>query len=129
MDALHPRLLVHDFRTVHTFFSALLPELVGAHQAAGGPDGPYASWDVGGEGLLSMFDAGAMSAATGTEASPGGTVMLVCRVPDVDAGTELCLTLGATLVAPPTDRPDWGPHLRVSHVRAPEGVLIELQSY
>jgi hypothetical protein len=107
----------------------VLPKLVGARLAAGDPGGPYASWDVEGEGLLSIFDRTAMNAVTGVNTTAGGTVMLVCRVTDVDAGTELCLTNGATLVVPPADRPEWGPNLRTSHLRALEGVLIELQSY
>jgi predicted enzyme related to lactoylglutathione lyase len=138
VDALHPRLLVTDFPGTFAFYAAVLPKLVGAELAGGGPAGPYASWDVGGEGLLSMFDATAMSTVTGTEASKaareadkaaGDAVMLVCRVGDVDAGTELCRAHGAAIVAPPVDRPEWGKNLRTSHVRAPEGVLIELQSY
>jgi hypothetical protein len=129
MDALQPRLLVTDFAGTYAFYSAVLPELVGAQLAAGGPDGPYASWDVGGDGLLSMFDAKAMSAVTGADTAAGDAVMLVCRVGDVESGTDLCLTHGATIVAPPVDRPAWGQNLRTSHVRAPEGVLIELQSY
>jgi hypothetical protein len=106
MDALHPRLLVTDFSAVYGFYAAVLPKLVGARLAAGDPGGPYASWDVEGEGLLSIFDRTAMNAVTGVNTTAGGTVMLVCRVTDVDTGTELCLTNGATLVVPPADRPE-----------------------
>ena len=129
MDALHPRLLVTDFSAVYGFYAAVLPKLVGARLAAGDAGGPYASWDVEGEGLLSIFDRTAMNAVTGVNTTPGDTMMLVCRVTDVDAGTELCLAHGATLVVPPADRAEWGPNLRTSHLRALEGVLIELQSY
>jgi hypothetical protein len=76
-----------------------------------------------------MIDARAMSGITGGEPAGGGATMLVCRVSDVDAATQLCLTHGAALVAAPADRPDWGSNLRTSHLRAPEDVLIELQSY
>jgi predicted enzyme related to lactoylglutathione lyase len=129
MDALHPRLLVDDFRTVFAFYAAVLPELAAARLAAGGPDGPYASWDVGDQGLLSMFDARMMGRAVGAEMITSGAVMLVCRVPDVDEGADLCRAHGATIVAPPVDRPEWGPNLRTAHVRDPQGTLIELQSY
>ncbi|MCP2324023.1 putative enzyme related to lactoylglutathione lyase [Hamadaea flava] len=131
MDALHPRLLVADFATAYAFYAAVLPELAGADLAAGGPAGPYASWDVDGQGLLSMFDAKLMAAAVGVETSadPQNSVMLVCRVADVDAGTRTCMEHGASMVAPPTDRPQWGSNLRTAHLRAPGGVLIELQSY
>jgi predicted enzyme related to lactoylglutathione lyase len=70
-----------------------------------------------------------MTAVTGAGPAPGDTVMLVCRVADVDHGTEMCLAHGATLVTPPVDRPEWGPTLRTSQLRDPQGVLIELQSY
>jgi len=129
MDALHPRLLVADFPAIYGFYSAVLPELAGAQLAAGGSDGPYASWDVDGEGLLSLLDARAMAAVTGADPMPGDAVMVVCRVANVDDGARLCLAHGATLVTPPADRPDWGPNLRTAHLRDPGGVLIELQSY
>ncbi|NUR71678.1 MAG: glyoxalase/bleomycin resistance/extradiol dioxygenase family protein [Hamadaea sp.] len=131
MDALHPRLLVTDFAAAYAFYAAVLPELAGAELAAGGPTGPYASWDVNGEGLLSMFDAKLMAAAVGVDVPAGAqnAVMLVCRVADVDAGTKACLEHGATVVAPPADRPQWGPNLRTAHLRTPDGALMELQSY
>ena len=129
MDALHPRLLVDDFPAVFTFYAAVLPELAGAQLTGGGPDGPYASWDVGDQGLLSMFAARVMGRATGSTVTPGGGVMLVCRVADVDHGSSLCQAHGATVVAPPTDRPEWGHNLRTAHLRDPQGTLIELQSY
>ncbi|GLW30607.1 VOC family protein [Actinoplanes regularis] len=129
MDALHPRLLVDDFPAVFAFYAAVLPALAGAHLAAGSPEGPYASWDVGDQGLLSILDARMMSGATGAEVTTGGAVMLVCRVAKVDDGTDLCQAHGATVVAPPADRPEWGPNLRTAHLRDPEGTLIELQSY
>jgi catechol 2,3-dioxygenase-like lactoylglutathione lyase family enzyme len=134
MDALHPRLLVTDFPEAFAFYEAELPKLAGAHLAAGGATGPYASWDVGGEGLLSLFDrkgferAGLASAAAAAAGAADG-VMLVCRVSDVDEGARLCLEHGAVLVAPAVDRPEWGPGLRTAHLRDPGGVLIELQSY
>jgi predicted enzyme related to lactoylglutathione lyase len=129
MDALHPRLLVDDFPTVFAFYAAVLPKLAGAQLAAGGPDGPYASWDAGDQGLLSMCDARMMSRAAGAEVTTGGAVMLVCRVADVDDGADLCRAHGATVVSPPADRPEWGPNLRTAHLRDPQGTLIELQSY
>src|SRR5690349_3191227 len=117
MDALHPRLLVNDFGAVFAFYAAVLPELAGAQLSAGGPEGPYASWDVGGQGLLSMFDARMMGRAVGTDVTTGGAVMLVCRVADVDEGADLCQAHGATVVTPPADRPEWGPNLRTAHLR------------
>ncbi|AUG81455.1 glyoxalase [Kitasatospora sp. MMS16-BH015] len=128
MDALHPRLLVGDFGASFRFYAAVLPELVGAELARGSAEGPYASWDVGGEGVLALFDRAGMGGA-GDSGGGGGGVMLVSRVADVDAGYGLCLRHGAVGVAEPADRPEWGPGLRVAHLRDPEGNLWELQAY
>ena len=129
MDALHPRLLVDDFPAVFAFYAAVLPALTGARLAAGSPEGPYASWDVGDQGLLSICDARMVSGVTGVDVARGGAVMLVCRVADVEAATAICQSHAAMVVAPPADRPEWGPNLRTAHVRDPQGTLVELQSY
>jgi predicted enzyme related to lactoylglutathione lyase len=146
MDALHPRLLVDRFPEMFGFYQAVLPTLIGATLVKGTADGYYANWDVDGQAVLVLFGRAGMAGIIG-DAEPPATsgasasapaastpaaqdrVMFVCRVDDVDAGAELCLRHGATLVAPPTDRPDWGPTLRTAHLRDPEGHLIELQSY
>lgn len=155
MDALHPRLLVGDFGAAFRFYDAVLPGLVGARLARGTADGPYASWDVGDQGVLALIRRDAVAALapapeTGSPGTPTGTGtgtgsshghgtststpaadrgMLVSRVPDVAAGYELCLRHGAAPVAGPADRPEWGPTMRTAHVRDPEGTLWELQSY
>ncbi|RBQ19727.1 glyoxalase/bleomycin resistance/extradiol dioxygenase family protein [Spongiactinospora rosea] len=131
MDALHPRLLVSRFADCHAFYDAILASFAGAKPAGGSPTGPYASWDVGGQCVLALIDRDMMA-----DALPGpgpsaeqDTVMFVCRVPDVDAGLDLCLRHGGTLVARAADRPEWGENLRAAHLRDPAGTLIELQSY
>ncbi|WUT00894.1 glyoxalase/bleomycin resistance/extradiol dioxygenase family protein [Streptomyces sp. NBC_00708] len=135
MDALHPRLLVDRFADCFRFYDAVLPPLIGAVRASGGASGPYAHWDVEGQGVLVLFDRRAMAAVAGTDHLPARTPpvqdrsMFVCRVDDVDAGLALCLTQGAELAAAACDRPEWGPGLRTAHVRDPEGNLVELQSY
>ncbi|MFE6766802.1 VOC family protein [Streptomyces sp. NPDC057689] len=135
MDALHPRLLVERFADCFRFYDAVLPALIGAVRASGGAAGPYAHWDVDGQGVLVLFDRDAMAAVVGrghlpAQAPPAqDRSMLVCRVDDVDAGLELCLAGGGKLAAPACDRPEWGPGLRTAHVRDPEGNLVELQSY
>ncbi len=135
MDALHPRLLVTRFAECFRFYDAVLPELLGAVRMKGAEQGPYANWDVAGEGVLVLFDRAAMAAVTGTAGLPAASgpiqdgVMFVCRVPDVAAGLALCLAHGGELVADAVDRPQWGPGLRTAHLRDPEGTLIELQSY
>jgi catechol 2,3-dioxygenase-like lactoylglutathione lyase family enzyme len=135
MDALHPRLLVSDFRAAFGFYDQVLPTLLGATLTRGGPDGPYASWDADGQGLLMLFDRAAMAAVAGTQALPveppagQDRAMLVSRVADVAAGYELALRHGGSPVAPPADRPEWGPTMRTAHLRDPEGNLLEFQSY
>ncbi|MFJ5610354.1 VOC family protein [Streptomyces sp. NPDC093221] len=135
MDALHPRLLVGRFADTFRFYDAVLPGLVGAALTRGGESGPYASWDVGAEGVLSLFDRAAMAEVTGgtdLSADPPparNRAVLVSRVPDVTAGYELCLRHGGRPVAPPADRPEWGPSMRTAHLRDPDGNLLELQSY
>ncbi|WP_354642767.1 VOC family protein [Kitasatospora camelliae] len=135
MDVLHPRLLVDRFAEVFGFYRAVLPDLIGAELVRGSEAGPYAHWDAGNQGVLSLFDRSAMADALGTGGLPlparpaQDGVMFVCRVTHVDAGLALCLRHGAEPVAPATDRPAWGPGLRTAHLRDPEGNLIELQSY
>lgn len=135
MDALHSRLLVTRFPEMFGFYQAVLPEMLGAKLMKGSPEGPYANWDVEDQAILVLFDRAVMARLAGTsdlpvQAAPAQDhTMFVCRVDDVDAGAELCVRNGATLVVGPTDRPEWGPTLRTAHLRDPEGNLIELQSY
>ncbi|GII58594.1 hypothetical protein Pth03_69830 [Planotetraspora thailandica] len=133
MDALHPRLLTTRFAQSFAFYEAVLPELLGATLMRGDAAGPYAHWDGDGQGILSLFDAGMMAAAVGSvdvdAAKARDSVIFICRVADVDSALALCLRHGATLAADAADRPQWGPNLRTAHVRDPDGVLIELQSY
>ncbi|MFE9579081.1 VOC family protein [Nocardia sp. NPDC006044] len=135
MDALHPRLLVTRFAECFTFYAAVLPGLIGADLIKGTPEGPYANWDVDDQAALTLFDRATMAQVAGTASLPSQStpaqdaVMFVCRVEDVDTAHTLCLRHGATSVAAPADRPDWGPGLRTAHLRDPDGTLIELQSY
>ncbi|MEU8527731.1 VOC family protein [Streptomyces sp. NPDC048629] len=135
MDALHPRLLVTRFSECFHFYRAILPPLAGATLVKGSPEGPYAHWDVERQGLLSLFDRGAMAAAVGAAGLPSehgpaqDATMFVLRVDDVDKAVALCVQSGGTLVVGPTDRPEWGPNLRSAHLRDPEDRLMELQSY
>ncbi|WP_042364573.1 VOC family protein [Streptacidiphilus neutrinimicus] len=134
MDAAYPRLLVADFADSFRFYAAVLPQLIGAHRTKGDAEGPYASWDLGHEGVISLLDRAAMAALAGTaelpQPSPAqDTSMLVFRVPDVAVAHAFCLDRGARHVAGPADRPAWGPTCRTAHVRDPEGHLLEFQSY
>ncbi|MFC5662682.1 VOC family protein [Kitasatospora misakiensis] len=135
MDALYHRLLVADFPACFGFYDAVLAPLTGAALVKGAPEGPYATWDLDGQTVLSLFDRGQLAATVGTTAPPAAPAaaqddtMLVFRVDDVARAHDLCRQHGGTTVVGPTDRPDWGPNLRTAHLRDPEGRLIELQSY
>lgn len=54
-------------------------------------------------------------------------VVVVFRVEDVDAAYGKAIAAGARSAAEPADQPGWG--MRVAHLRAPEGTLIEFCSY
>jgi predicted enzyme related to lactoylglutathione lyase len=139
MDALYPRLLVDDFEATARFYEAALRALLGVEPSRFVPEAEYASWDFHGEGVLAVMGRARMEAATGTDTGAGagasptasgrGQAMLVFRVDDVDTAAKTLAGLGAAEVAPPTDRPDWGPTMRTAHLRDPEGTLLELQSY
>ncbi|GAA2156317.1 VOC family protein [Kitasatospora kazusensis] len=130
MDALHPRLLVSRFADSFRFYDAVLPALIGATCARGSVDGPYASWDVGTEGVLALVDRALLAGVVGAaDAGPQDRAMFVSRVEDVDQGFALCLRHGAEPVSAPADRPEWGAGMRMAHLRDPEGNLLELQSY
>ncbi|MGW0192776.1 VOC family protein [Nonomuraea sp. NPDC003201] len=130
MDALYPRLLVRDFPASAAFYQAVLRELLGVEPVKVLPG--YANWDIEGQAGLVLFGRDRLAAAVGTADLPQAaqdTSMLVIKVDDVDAAADCLGRHGATVVAPPQDRPDWAPTLRTAHLRDPEGNLIELQSY
>ncbi|MFI8770047.1 VOC family protein [Streptomyces sp. NPDC053792] len=135
MDVPYTRLLVTDFADCFRFYATVLPPLTGAGLDKGGPDGPYANWEVDGRAVLVLFDRGAMASVLGTGTLPArpapaqDAAMLVLRVDDVDKALALCLASGGAPVLGAADRPEWGPGLRTAHLRDPEGHLIELQSY
>jgi predicted enzyme related to lactoylglutathione lyase len=134
MDALYPRLLVRDFDTAVTFYTAVLRDLVGVEPVKVVPQASYANWDINGEAGLVLFGRQAIADVVGTADLPDGpltrdTSMLVLRVDDVERATEVFTKHGAVLVTKPRDRPEWGAGLRTAHLRDPEGTLLELQAY
>ncbi|GAB3812981.1 VOC family protein [Kribbella italica] len=131
MDALYPRLLVDDFAATVEFYRGALEELFGIQPVKVIPEATYANWDLGGEAALVLFGRAGLAAALGldAEAPPSTSTMLVLKVDDVDAAAQVVEKHGATPVAEAQDRPQWGPNLRTAHLRAPDGTLLELQSY
>ena len=135
MDALYPRLLVEDFTASARFWTGALRDLLGIEPVKVLPEAGYANWDLDGGTLLVLFSRAALADAVGTGGLPPAAraqdaAMTVLRVDDVDAGARLLTDgHGAVPVTEPQDRPEWGPGLRTAHLRAPDGTLIELQSY
>lgn len=133
MDALYPRLLVTDFDACVRFYQAALKELLGIDPVKVVPEASYANWDLGGEAALALYGRKAIADVVGTgglsDAAGQDRAMLAFRVENVDAAAERLVGLGATQVAAPQDRPEWGPNLRTAHLRDPDGNLLELQSY
>lgn len=131
MDALYPRLLVDDFPATVEFYRGILAELFGIQPVKVIPEASYANWDLGGEAALVLFGRAGLHAALGLDPdpTPSTSTMLVFKVDDVDAAAQIVEKHGATPLAGAQDRPQWGPNLRTAHLRAPEGTLLELQSY
>lgn len=131
MDALYPRLLVDDFPATVEFYRGILEELFGIQPVKVIPEAAYANWDLGGEAALVLFGRAGLSTALGLDpqVQPSTSTMLVFKVDDVDTAAQVVEKHGAALVAAAQDRPQWGPNLRTAHLRAPDGTLLELQSY
>lgn len=134
MDALYPRLLVNRYPEAFRFYEAVLRDIVGATVARGDENSHYASWDLEGQGVLSLLARSAVAEAVGTadlpvEAPRQDAAMLVLKVDDVAAALAVCERHGARVVTPAQDRPAWGPTVRTAHLRDPDGGLLELQSY
>jgi predicted enzyme related to lactoylglutathione lyase len=134
MDALYPRLLVRDFPAAVDFYRGVLQELYDVQPVKVIPEAQYANWDLEGQTGLVLFGRSMIAATIGTDALPAETTaqdtsMLVLKVESVDAAVEVAEKFGATVLAPAEDRPQWGPNLRTAHLRAPDGTLLELQSY
>ncbi|MRH87389.1 hypothetical protein GFY24_07925 [Nocardia sp. SYP-A9097] len=125
------RVLVDDFEPSFRFYRDILG-LPLKHHDEGDPEpanGPYACF-VAGNGDLALFQRAFMEAAVGAEHRPRDgvdAVVVVLRVADVDTAAKVLESRGVRLTAEPTDQEAWG--MRVAHLRAPEGTLIELCQY
>ncbi|WP_405493550.1 VOC family protein [Nocardia sp. NBC_00511] len=126
------RLLVDDFAASYRFYRDVLG-LPLKHETPGdvpeSDDGPYACFALGGNDLA-LFTRAFMDASIGAEHRPRGeidSVVVVLRVEDVDKAVESVRARGVRIVAEPVDQAAWG--MRVAHLRAPEGTLIEFCQY
>ena len=123
------RILVDDFPASYRFYRDVLglaPQETGEDpaQAEAGPYGCFKDQEGGTD--LALFDRALMAKATGADAGERGSAdqaVLAFRVPDVDTAYAYAVGRGAQSAAAPVDQPAWG--MRVAHVRAPEGTLIE----
>lgn len=134
MDALYPRLLVEDFDAAAHFWTEALRDLLGIEPVKVIPAAGYANWDLNGEAVLVLYARQAIARTIGTAGLPPAapaqdSAMLVLRVENVDDAARRMSGHGASMVAEPVDRPEWGANLRTAHLRTPDGTLVELQSY
>lgn len=133
------RILVDDFSASYRFYRDVLglsPQETGEDpaQAEAGPYGCFKDKEGGTD--VALFDRALMAKAVGADAGERGSAdhavfdnavldnaVLAFRVPDVDAAYADAIGRGAQSAAAPAQQPAWG--MRVAHVRAPEGTLIE----
>lgn len=123
------RILVDDFPTSYRFYRDVLG--LTPQEQAGDPEqaeaGPYGAFkDAEGGTDVALFDRSLMAAAIGADIGERGSAdhaVIAFRVPDVDVAYIDATGRGAQSAAAPVDQPAWG--MRVAHVRAPEGTLIE----
>lgn len=123
------RILVDDFPASFRFYREVLGL---TPQSAEQESGPYACFKFADGGTdIALLSRALMAQAAGEGAAPsrGGAdqVVVVFRVEDVDAAYGKAIAAGAQSAAEPADQPGWG--MRVAHLRAPEGSLIEFCSY
>lgn len=101
-------------------------EVMGLEPSFGEETSEYAAFSAGRDQVsVALFGRKHMAEAIGGQ-DPGG-VVLSFEVADVDEAAARLRARGATLVAEPTDRPEWG-NLRSAHLRDPDGNLVELFS-
>jgi lactoylglutathione lyase len=127
MKLTNVRLLTGDFDASYRFWRDVM-----RLPAAYGPDSPdavpgyayFALGDVGVE-LMGRDDfAAALGEDAPAPAPAGRQTVVVLEVDDVDAAYAALVERGATAVAEPKDRSEWG--ARTAHIAGPEGQLIEI---
>ncbi len=128
MKLANVRLLVADFPASYTFWRDViqLPVAYGP-DTPNAPDG-YAYLTLGDTGI-ELFNRDGFAQSIGRTLAPAAgspQVVIVLKVDDVAATYTDLLARGATAVAEPKDRPDWG--ARTAHISDPDGNIIELYS-
>jgi predicted enzyme related to lactoylglutathione lyase len=122
------RILVDDFPASFHFYRDVLGLTPQADDQASGPYACFKFADGGTD--LALFSRALMAGGAAAELAPRGAddhAVVVFRVQDVDLAYTDALAAGAHGAAEPADQPGWG--MRVAHLRAPEGTLVEFCSY
>lgn len=120
------RLLVEDFDAMFTFYSQVLELKV----TWGKLGDVYASFEIGGETGISIFDAKLMDESVGesiTGARRNGDLgVLIFAVDDLTPVYDMLQPKEVNIVNKPHDQPGWG--CCCLHLRDPEGNLIEFNA-
>jgi catechol 2,3-dioxygenase-like lactoylglutathione lyase family enzyme len=120
----YTRLLVSNFKACFLFYR----DVMGFQPTYGSEDDIYADFNIG-TLTLALFDRQKMSEAIGTNHLPVQSnaqdkFCIIFSVDDVEAYSQQLVDRGIQLIAPPTDRSDWG--IKTAHFRDPDGNLIEI---
>lgn len=139
------RIVVDDFPTSFRFYREVLGLTPQSPEQESGPYACFKSADGGtdiallsravmAQGLAQAPGEGAPAPRgeaarpdPAAPADPADRLVVVFRVEDVDAAYGKAIAAGARGASEPADQPGWG--MRVAHLRAPEGTLIEFCSY
>jgi predicted enzyme related to lactoylglutathione lyase len=119
------RILVDDFAASYRFYRNVLDLEPQRPEQESGPYACFKPLDGGTD--IALLSRELMGSMLGTHPGPAGGAVLVLKVDDVDAAYAKVVADGAEGVAAPVDQVAWG--MRVAHVRAPEGTLIEFCAY
>ena len=122
------RILVDDFPASFRFYRDVLGLTPQSEEQAAGPYACFKFADGGTD--IALLTRQLMAQGSGMELGPRGAddhAVVVFRVDDVDAAYDDAVAAGAQSVSAPADQPGWG--MRVAHLRAPEGTLVEFCSY
>jgi predicted enzyme related to lactoylglutathione lyase len=121
------RVLTDDFPASFRFYRDVLGLLP---KDEADESGPYGCFEVDGGTDIALFARALMAGALGLDAASSSAhldAVVVLRVDDVDAAFAEAVVKGGAAVAEPTDQPAWG--MRVAHLRAPEGTIVEYCAY
>jgi len=120
------RLVVDDFKSTFLFYR----NIIGLQLDFGTEDDVVAEFDAG-TVLLTVVDKTIAQDVAGSSYEPaegktGDKAVIVFQVRDLDGAIRELKAKGAQNIGSIVPVPDW--HIRVVHLRDPEGNLVEIQS-